>query len=173
MMVNRIGAVLIIGASSAWGCLAAHRFTERCRLLRVWIWVLEIVKTEIYFQARLLPEVLQKVATLVNDREIGNLFRQLAASVEYGAVVGWTDGWRELLVAACWKSLKPAEKEVLQQLGLFLGSTDRQDQLAKLNTAKFNLEQLLLAATTEERKQVGLYRYLGFAAGAMLVLWLG
>jgi stage III sporulation protein AB len=172
-MLNQIGAVLIIGASSAWGYLAADRFTERRRLLRVWIWVVEIVKTEIYFQARLLPEVLQKVAVLVNDREIGSLFRQLAASVEYGAAVGWADGWRELLAAPRWKCLKAVEKEVLQQLGLFLGGTERQDQLAKLNGAKLSLEQLLLTAVDEERKQVSLYRYLGFAAGAMLVLWLG
>jgi stage III sporulation protein AB len=172
-MVNYFGAVLIIGASLTWGCLAAHRFTERCRLLRVWIWVVEIVKTEIYYQARLLPEVLQKVAVLVNDQEIGSLFRQLAASVEYGAAVGWADGWQELLAADRWRSLKPAEKEVLQQLSLFLGSTQRQDQLAKLTGTKQNLEQLLLAATAEERKQVRLYRYLGFAAGTMLVLWLG
>jgi stage III sporulation protein AB len=172
-MLNSIGALLIIGASSTWGFREAQRFTERCRRLRLWLWVVEVIKTEICFQACLLPEVLQKVAVLANDREAGRLFRQLATSVGYGASVDWAYAWQELLDAPHWRSLKGAEKEVLRHLGLFLGGTERQDQLAKLNGAQLSLEQLLQVAVIQERKQAGLYRYLGFAIGAMLVLWLG
>jgi stage III sporulation protein AB len=172
-MFNFFGAFLIIGASSAWGFREAQRFTERCRLLRLWLWVVEVLKTEICFQTCLLPEVLQKVAALANDREAGRLFRQLATSVGYGAAGDWADAWQELLDAPHWRSLKAAEKEVLQHLGLFLGGTERQDQLAKLNGVQLSLEQLLQAAVAQEQKQAGLYRYLGFAVGAMLVLWLG
>jgi stage III sporulation protein AB len=169
-MISRLGAVLVITASTVWGCLAAQRFTERCRLLQIWIWAVEIIKTEIYFQSQLLPEVFRKVAVMVNDREIARLFAELATTAEYGSPVGFTAGWKVLLAQARWKSLKPPEREILQQLGMFLGGTDRRDQLAKLNAGQVHLEQTLATATTEQRRQVGLYRYLGFAAGATLVL---
>jgi stage III sporulation protein AB len=169
-MIRGLGAVLVIIASTVWGCLAAQRLTERCRLLQIWIWVVEIIKTEIYFQSRLLPEVFQKVAVMVNDREIARLFRELAVTAEYGSPVGFAVGWHAMLAQARWKSLKPPEREILRQLGLFLGGTDRRDQLAKLNAGQVHLEQTLTTATAEQRRQVGLYRYLGFAVGATLVL---
>jgi stage III sporulation protein AB len=169
-MIKAWGAFLVIGAATVWGYLAAVRFCERCRLLRIWIWIFEIMKTEIFYQSRLLPEILQKVAGQAGKAEIGRLFRELAADVTYGSAVVWTEAWRKLLAAPRWQNLKEPEREVLEQLGLFLGSTERQDQLEKLNGAKHSLEQILLTATADERKQVGLYRYLGFAIGVMLVL---
>jgi stage III sporulation protein AB len=164
------GAFLVIGASTAWGCLAALRLAERCRLLRVWIWIMEVAKTEIYYQNQLLPEVFRHIAVLVDDQAIGKLFQRLAADVAYGSAVGWPDAWREMLAASRWKSLKTVEMEVLRQLSLFLGGTGRQDQLAKLTGAKQSLEQILANASAAEQKQAGLYRYLGFAAGVVLVL---
>lgn len=172
-MTSLTGALLIIGAGSALGYLAAHSLRERCRLLQLWIWVVEILKTEICFQSRLLPEVLRRVAELVDDPEIGKAFQELAQAVEYGADLDFTGAWRQFAAAPVWRALKPPERGILRELGAFLGSTGREDQLAKLNSCKSQLEQICQIAEADNRKQAGLYRYLGFAAGAALVLWLG
>jgi stage III sporulation protein AB len=172
-MANWVGGLLIIGASSALGFLSAGAYSERCRLLKIWEWVVEIIKTEIHFQSRRLPEIFRRVAQLIDDMELKRLFTTLGSSLEYGSGLDFEFAWAELLSQAAWRDLKPGDLDVLQQLGAFLGATDRQDQLAKLDSCKVRLEQQLRNAETARQKQAGLHRYLGFAGGAILVLWLG
>lgn len=163
----------MISTCSAMGYLASQRLAERSRLLKLWIWVLELIKTEICFQSRLLPEVFCKVADWCGDPEVGRAFSELAAAVGYGSAREFSDVWQGFVTAEIWRALKPPELQTLRELGTFLGSTGREDQLVKLNACRSLLEQLLQAAETEQRQQTGLYRYFGFAAGVTLVLWLG
>jgi stage III sporulation protein AB len=148
-------------------------YTERCRLLKVWEWVIEILETEIHFQSRRMPEILRRVGQLMDDPELGRVFTALGSALEYGSDRDLETAWAWFLTQAAWRDLKSGDREVLRQLGTFLGATDRKDQLAKLDSCKIRLERQLQNAETARRKQVGVQRYLGFAAGVILVLWLG
>jgi stage III sporulation protein AB len=172
-MLSWMGGLCVIGASSAMGFLLAGSYTERCRLLKVWEWVLEILKTEIHFQSRRMPEIFRRVGQLMDDPELGKVFTVLGSALEYGSDQDLETAWSGFLSRAVWRDLQSGDREVLQQLGAFLGATDRKDQLAKLDSCKNRLERQLQNAETARQKQVGLQRYLGFAAGVILVLWLG
>ena len=172
-MISWMGGLLVIGASSVIGLLLACPYTERCRLLKIWEWVVEILKTEIHFQSRRMPEIFRRVGQLMDDPELEREFIALGSALEYGSDQGLETAWDGFLAQAAWRDLKSDDREILQQLGVFLGATDRKDQLAKLDSCKTRLERQLQSAETARRKQAGVCRYLGFAAGAVLVLWLG
>lgn len=60
----------------------------------------------------------------------------------------------------------------LESLACFLGSTDRMDQALKITLCQEKLKLNLVRAEDDCNKRIGLYRYLGFAVGALLVLLL-
>ena len=171
-MAKFIGAALVISASSLMGLMAAQGFNRRSRLLRTWLRVMEIFQTEIYQQARFLPEVLERTARLTPDRELADGFISLAAQIQFGAGTGITELWESFLVDSNKGVLARADLQILCELGSYLGSTGREDQLNKIKICKAGLEYNLQLAEEERKKRSGVYRYLGFASGAMLVLWL-
>jgi stage III sporulation protein AB len=172
-VISWMGGLLVIGASSAIGLLLTCPYTERCRLLKLWEWVVEILKTEIQFQSHRMPEVFRRVGQLMDEPELGGIFFGLGSALEYGSDHDLETAWAEFLAQAAWRDLKSDDREILRQLGAFLGATDRKDQLAKLASCQTRLERQLQSAETARRKQVGVCRYLGFAAGVILVLWVG
>ncbi|MCL6590524.1 MAG: stage III sporulation protein AB [Firmicutes bacterium] len=166
------GAVLIIIAGSLSGISYAYRFTERCRVLRLWIRVCEILIIEIGYQARLLPEVFKIVARIINDREMAGIFQELAQAVEYGAAGDTETAWEQIL-SRTWPGILPeVDWLILSELGSYLGSTSREHQIQQLKTSQLRLETNLRAAETERDQKAGLFRYLGFAISAALVLFI-
>ncbi|HEX3045679.1 MAG TPA: stage III sporulation protein AB [Bacillota bacterium] len=167
-----VGAALIIAAGTLAGLSYASRFTERCRILKLWIRVCEILMIEIGYLTRLLPEVFQRVAGIIGDREMAGIFQEFATAVEYGASGEIGDIWGRLLSRNFTGRLQEADRLILQELGSYLGSTDRERQIEQLKTSQLRLEVNFRAAETERNQKVGLFRYLGFAIGAVLVLFL-
>jgi stage III sporulation protein AB len=126
---------------------------------------------EIGYQTRLLPEAFQRVAGLVGDREMAGIFKELAIAVEYGAAGETGVIWGRLLSRNFTGRLHEADRLILQELGSYLGSTDRERQIEQLKTSQLRLEVNFRAAESERTQKVGLFRYLGFAIGAVLVLF--
>jgi stage III sporulation protein AB len=170
-MIKLIGAVLIIGISTLTGFFVAQKFEERCQLLKLWLRVLEIFQTEIYFQARLLPDVFRKTASLLDDRYFVNAFTWLASSLEFGSDEDFGEAWRRFLIETGLGILTKNDYLILNELGNYLGSTDRNDQLEKIKACRASLALNLESAEIEQKKRAGVYRYLGFALGAIVVLW--
>jgi len=165
------GAILLIGASSWLGFFEARILTERCRILQAWLRILEILGTEISYQARMLPEVFRKVALLADEPVFVNVFTYLASRLDYGTGFTVAELWEELLAKQS-RVLHHNDLLILGELGNYLGTTDRQDQLEKLQLCQARLTQNLESAKDKRDRQVGIYRYLGFAAGSIIVLWL-
>ena len=171
-MIKIIGAVLIIGTSTLAGFFFGQKFSERCQLLKLWLRILDIFQTEIYFEARRLPDVFRKAASLLNDRYFSNSFDSLASSLEFGSDRDFGEVWQYFLAQTGLGILHKNDYLVLNELGNYLGSTDRSDQLAKLNTCRSGLAMKLQTAELEQSKRTRIYRYLGFTMGAIIVLWL-
>lgn len=171
-MIKTVGAVLIIGTSTLIGFFYAQKFGERCQLLKLWLRILAIFQTEIYCQAQVLPEVFRRTALFIEDRYFANAFTWLASSLEFGSDQDFSEAWRRFLIETGVGVLTKNDLTVLNELGDYLGCTDRRDQLEKIVNCQAKLEQNLKTAENERSKRVGVYRYLGFAMGAVLVLWL-
>jgi stage III sporulation protein AB len=171
-MVKFVGALLIIGISTLAGFFFGQRYSERCYLLKLWMRILDIFQTEIYFEARVLPDIFCRTAILVNDRNFSNAFNWLAASLEFGSDQDFGEAWQRFLVETGLGILNKSDYLELNELGNYLGSTDRNDQLVKIKTCHASLSLNLQAAEVERDKKTRIYRYLGFAMGAIVVLWL-
>jgi stage III sporulation protein AB len=172
-MNKLLGASLIIGASSLGGLLLSERLTERCRTIRNWIYVLEMLETEIFYQNYRLPEIFGRVGALLPNRTLGRAFEDLAMKVEFGSEQGVAAAWNGLLndLGSAGRLERP-ERAVLEEFGLYLGATDREDQVRKIRGCRSRLESNLELAEIKAKQRTGLYRYFGFAAGAVVALWL-
>lgn len=171
-MTKLSGAILIIGTSTLMGFLMAERLNERCRMLRLLLRLLNIIKTEIGYHSGLLAEVFQKAARLINDPQVAVALRKIAENIGFGSDYNITELWEEFLNDQGMTSLSQEDRGVLEELGAYLGSTDREDQMARIEGVCLRLQLNLEAADLEKTKRVRLYRYFGFAAGAVLVCML-
>lgn len=167
-----MGALLIIGATTAAGFIRAGRYTERCRLLEQWLSILTFLRTGIGYQAERLPQLFEKVAALARYPEIARIFRKAAKAVDFGSGNSVSDIWEQLLQEPEWDALHLSDRLILSELGQYLGATDYRDQVAKISACQERLRQNLNLAETESRKKVGICRYVGFVAGAAAVLLL-
>ena len=171
-MFKMIGALFVIGASSLVGFGLGQRLVERCRLLRLWLHALEVLKAEIYYQADLLPEVFRKIARLIDDREMARAFQKSADGISFGAATGIIEIWPDLVARTGSFYLLPSDSLILNELGNYLGGTDRDDQCEKIKLCQSRLQNNLQLAETALRQKLNLFRYAGFAVGTMLVLLL-
>jgi Stage III sporulation protein AB (spore_III_AB). len=171
-MVKIIGAIIIISISTLTGFFFSQKFSERCRLLKLWLQILEIFQTEICFEAQRLPEVFRRTAALLDDRNFSHAFIRLASSLEFGSDEDFEAAWQYFLTQTGMGILHNNDYLALNELGNYLGSTDRSDQMTKLNTCRATLALNVQKAESEQNKRARIYRYLGFAAGVIIVLWL-
>lgn len=168
-MRKLVGALLLIGISTFIGFIMAERLNERSRLLRVLIRLLNIFKTEIGFHCGMLAEVFQKAAQVIDDPKIAVSLEKISQNIGFGSDFNIEELWEGWLHAPDMGALTKEDRAVLRELGIYLGSTDREDQLARIAAARERLELNLAAADLKKAQQVRLYRYFGFAAGAAVV----
>ena len=169
-MLKWVGSLMIIGTMTIFGFVFAERYVSRCRILKVWLFILDHLKTEVYYHSRMLPEIFDKIASCIEDTNMSKSFQSLAKSVSFGSDTSVFAAWERLLRDSPSNKLHPHDFSILHELGSFIGSTDRQDQAQRIESCcerlRFNLEH----AEKIRDQQVGVYRYLGFALGCMLVL---
>ncbi len=168
-MLKLIGAMLLIGTSTFTGFIMAERVNERSRLLRVLIRLLNILKTEIGFHSGLLAEVFHRAAQVIHHPKMAVSLGKIAENIGFGSDFNLADLWDNFLKEPGMGVLLKEDLAVLKEMGTYLGSTDREDQIQKIEAARLRLEINLETANINIMKQVRLYRYFGFAAGAALV----
>ena len=120
----------------------------------------------------MLPDVFRRTASLLDDRYFTNAFTWLATSLEFGSDEDFGEAWQRFLIETGLGILSKSDYLTLHELGNYLGSTDRKDQLEKIKTCRAGLAMNLQSAEIEQSKRTGIYRYLGFAMGAIIVLWM-
>ena len=168
-MTKIVGAIIITGTSTLIGFMVAERLNERSRLLRLLIRLLSILKTEIGFHSGLLAEVFQRAAQVIHDPQMARSLAKIAQNIGFGSDFNIEELWNDFIGRPELGVLLKEDLAVLKELGAYFGSTDRQDQIDRIETARHRLEINLEAADIDKVKQVRLYRYFGFAAGAAIV----
>lgn len=168
-MSKIIGAMLLVGSSTIIGFMMAERLNERSRLLRSLIRLLNILKTEIGFHTGLLAEVFQRAAQVIHEPKMTGPLEKIAQNIGFGSDFAIEQLWDDFINNPEMGALLKEDIAVLKELGVYFGSTDRKDQIEKIETARQRLEINLEEADLVRMKQARLYRYFGFAAGAAIV----
>ncbi|WP_187820516.1 stage III sporulation protein AB [Pasteuria penetrans] len=170
MFLKLSGGVVLLIASACLGWQASHRLLERPRRLQMWRASLTMIRTEIEYGCRPLADVMEAVATRIED-PVRDILRVCAMQLRMGRVTSAEHALRMAFqrTGAC-LSLPSSERTLLLQLFGNLGTSTVQDQQRHIALALENLrweeEQVRGKAITTAK----LYRTLGWLGGLLLVL---
>ncbi|NLW55606.1 MAG: hypothetical protein GX050_03105 [Firmicutes bacterium] len=170
--MKNIGAILVFVAGTVVGWLYSLLLQKRVKILCSLIQCFQWLETEVGYADVTLAEAFGRIGRRV-DPETGMLFSSFAAELNEERGLTAAEAWQQSL-AACRDrlTLQGEDWAVLEDFGHTLGSTDREHQL---NAIRQTLEKLKLqaeAAAAFRKNNERLYRYLGMAGGALIVILL-
>ncbi len=167
-MIRLLGLLAVLAGSGAFGLVMAQRYAVRPRQLRSFhqaVWALE---TEISYSSTPLPEAL---ASAVNGIEAptDKFFLAVSGQITQGIPAGaaWQQAGEELSREFC---LTAEDWRTILNIGIGLGSTDRIEEKKKLRLGCARLLAAEELAEEQSRKLARMWRYMGFLAGAAIVL---
>ena len=169
-VLKLLGAVLVLLSGTLAGFYQARQFASRPRQIRELILSLQRLETEISYGYTPLPEALARIGDGLKD-PLGALFRDAASRMSPEHATTAQDSIRSALQTH-WKqtSMKRAERDILEQLGGVLGTSDRQDQLKHISLAAGQLKLEETAAREDQAKYEKMSKSLGLLLGALIVI---
>ncbi|ASA23135.1 stage III sporulation protein SpoIIIAB [Paenibacillus donghaensis] len=169
-MLKLFGAVLIVLAGTLAGFQRARQYADRPRHIRALIASLQRLETEIMYGFTPLPEALRRIGQQSKE-PLKGFWACTAAemspphdhSAQEAIALSMEEHWRGT-------ALKGAEKEILRQLSLTLGTSDRTNQSNHIALALQQLKQEETAAREDQGKYEKLSKSLGLLLGALIVI---
>ena len=158
-MLRIIGAVCLIFAGAAAGCLQSRKLKDYRDRLRDFLQFLSEGKTEITYCAVPVEEILER-----HGKKLAYLqpyFRAAESGAEFEQA--WTAAAEE-------PSLSPQERSLLRGFGKGFGATDVQGQQSHFSLYEEMVRRELADAEENYQKKGKLYQMLGVCAGAVLAL---
>ena len=170
--MKNIGAVLVFVAGTVMGWVYGLLLQKRVKLLYSLIQCFQWLETEVGYADVPLAEAFNRIGRRV-DPETGLLFSSFAAELNEERGLTAAEAWQQSL-AACQEKLALWGEDwvLLEDFGHTLGGTDREHQL---NAIRQTLEKLKLQAkeaAAYRKKNERLYRYLGMAGSALIIILL-
>lgn len=169
-MLDIVGGLLVLFAGTMLGFYKAAQYANRTRQIVQTIHALNRLETEIVFGFTPLPEALSKIGKQLAP-PMSRIFREAADRLEEHSGNTTTESWH-MAVTDNWKatSMKLGELEVIRQLGLTLGISDREDQQKHLHLAVSQLQAEEQTAREEQKRYEKMWKSLGVLAGALVVI---
>lgn len=169
-MLKLLGAVLILAAGTAFGFAKANAYARRPRQIRQLIHALQRLETDMTYGHTPLPEALLRMAGQLGP-PLSGMIRAAAEPLLSASGLTAAESWSAALKTYGKQTdLSPNEREVLGQLGLTLGISDREDQAKHLRLAVSLLQDEEQAARDDQKRYEKMWRSLGALAGAFVVI---
>lgn len=164
-----LGAILILLACVGAGQRGAGRLADHCALLLGAEQGVLTLSREIGFRAAPLSQALPVAAEAAGAA--GELFRRAGDKLAAGEGWGGGEAWRQAL-AELNPAWNPAEAAALAAIGAGLGDNDLAGQVRQLELARLRLADCQQQAAERCACYGRIWRSMGWAAGAVLVLFL-
>lgn len=170
-MIQIIGSLMIIGASTLIGMVLASQYSQRPRQIRQWRSALQAIEAEIVY-GRVPIEELSAHLSGQLPQPVARFFKYLRTGL-VEECQPLKEAWNDA-VARFWPetALKNAEREVILQFGTTLGTEDAENQKKHIQLALSHLEREETEARTAQASHEKMMRSLGFLAGILVVLLL-
>ncbi len=170
MELKIICSIVIIACSSLVGIIFSNTYIERTGLLGHLISTLQIIETEILYGATPIPVLLEKMGSR-SKKEIGCIF--LSASNLLKENKG--QPFEEIWSIAVNKEIKNTsfsknDIEILLSLGKNLGLSNSEDQIKHIRLIQEEVKRQHENSIIEEKKNVKLFKNLGFLLGLSIVI---
>ena len=153
-MVRLLGAVLVAGGAAWAGLSAAEGLKRRVRALDALVDGLSLLEQELELDSPPLPE----------------LFQGCRESLDRLSREPFSQSWRRLTETL--PGLDEEARRALSPLGDTLGRCDWNEQRRRVDAICRRVDELRVRAEERQRRQGKVYRALGAAGGAFLVILL-
>lgn len=169
-MLKMIGAMLILLSGTFAGMYQAKLFASRPKQIRELILIFQRLLTEINYSYLPLADALQKLGSQAS-KPLGQLF--LTAAEHLNSPKGYSANESfHYAIDKHWSqtAMKQPEKEVVLQLSLSLGTSDREEQTKHITLAIQQLQHEEINAREDQLKYEKMSRSLGLLVGALIVI---
>jgi stage III sporulation protein AB len=169
-LLKFVGALLVLLAGTLFGFFQAQQLSRRPKQIRQLILALGRLETEIAYGFTHLPDALTALSRQ-SAEPLSRMFGQMADQLNAAAGRSVNEIW-QAAVRDGWKltSMKEAEKEIMLQLGVTLGQTDREDQVKHLRLGVAQLQAEEELARDEQKRYEKMWKSLGVLSGALVVI---
>lgn len=168
-MVRLLGAVLVAGGAAWTGLSAAEGLKRHVRTLETIRDGLALLEQELELDSPPLPELMERLI----PRSAGParaLFQGCRESLERLSWEPFSQGWRRLTETL--PGLDGETRRTLEPLGDVLGRCDWSEQRRRVDAICRRVDELRVRAEERQHRQGKVYRALGAAGGAFLVILL-
>lgn len=164
--IKLLCSLAVILGCGYMGILKASVYDSRINQLRGLITAMKTLEFEICMNNSVLPEALRR-ASETGGTVSGEVFARCADELENSG--GETIGniWRKC-VQDSELCLAESTIKLLCEFGITLGGGDRESEAANIKSVMLRLKNAEEAALEQKKKNAGLYRGLGFAAGILI-----
>lgn len=168
-MIKVLGALMIVGGTTAWGIGSVLKMKNRVLTIRSLIAALDMIRDEICINLTPLMRVMEMAAGTV-PAPAADFFRAVSCKSGNMAQQGFYGIWMDALNESRTMTIGEEERDVLIRLGSGLGKYDSESQGRVIATAKKNLERIESRTEKERAANSKLHAFLGVAAGMMAVV---
>ncbi|MBE6991885.1 MAG: hypothetical protein E7430_04825 [Ruminococcaceae bacterium] len=166
-MLKLIGAIMMIGATTAIGISKMESMALRVRTLEAFLAAFDMINAEISFSLTPLPEVFYRLARTM-PKPVDEFFSRC---VQWGGDLTetslyqiWNRALREV------KSLLPEDRRVLAQAGSILGRFDPENQQHSMAAVVDSVRSCLETAKEKRKNESRVCAALAVASGFALVI---
>lgn len=171
-MLKIIGCILILGASTLGGFLYSEMFRLRVKQLYEIERSIFQLENEIIYTHTPIPEALKNIAVKGN-KPISDIFMMISEELysnKYDSVYeAFKYAFDETKKD---NNLKVQDINTILDLAKSLGESDINGQVTMFSLTIENIKKLIKEAEITMKKNVKMYRYLGFCIGAVIVIML-
>lgn len=166
------GVICIVASTALWGEYKARSLSLRLQQLRHFQQALRLLSTEISFTATPLPYAFKSIGNQIPG-VAGKVFQEASRLLRERNDMNAQEAWRESLgVMSLPAFLTPDDLKILENMGISLGMSDRENQLKQIQLVSKQLEFAVEEALEKRNSSERMWRYLGFLGGVVLVIFL-
>jgi len=172
MLFKGFLCILILLAGAGAGLLKAKTFDNRVYHLQELITTLNVLESEMKYRMDPLPDLLLRVSR-VKDGISAAMLSTAGRLSKIHASHDFSDCWKEAVETAYQESaLNKEDIMIITDLGIELGKTDLENQAGMFRRTVSLLEAQAAEAAEEKRIKGKMYKSLGTAVGALIVILL-
>ena len=172
MLFKGILCILILLAGVGIGQLKAKSFDNRLYHLQELITMLKVLESEMKYRMDPLPDLLLRVSRIKGGMS-ESLLSTAGRLAKIHASHDFSECWKEAVETAYQESsLNKEDIRIITDLGIELGKTDLENQTGMFRRTVSLLEAQAVEAAEEKKIKGKMYKSLGTAVGALIVILL-
>lgn len=172
MILKVLGGLLILSSCGLMGMAVGNKFALRPKDIRKFRASIQMLETEIIFGCTPLPQAFKNISAKVEEplkMFYSTISEDLLSGMSYSLNAAWSRETDRLVKSNC---LNAADKELITEFGLVLGSSDREDQKKHFELFYVQLKQHEEIAEEARNKNERMYKSLGLLSGLVIFILL-